>query len=118
MTTIHANSPLDALSRLETMALTAGVGLPAEAVRWQIERAVDVVVHMERNSEGLRRVREIAVMEREDGGGGRLRSLEPEGPAGLETPARLRYLADPCASNPVQRKREGVKAAATGPRTS
>lgn len=118
MTTIHANSPLDALSRLETMALTAGVGLPAEAVRRQIERAVDVVVHMERNAEGLRRVREIAVMEREDGGGGRLRSLEPEGPAGLETPARLRYLADPCASNPVQRKREGVKAAATGPRTS
>lgn len=77
MSTIHANSPLDALSRLETMALTAGVGLPATALRRQIERAVDVVVHMERDPWGSRRVREIAVMERGEGGSTRLRSLNP-----------------------------------------
>lgn len=62
MTTVHANSPLDALSRLETMALTAGVGLPSHAVREQIGRAVDVLVHMERSSSGKRCVCDIAVM--------------------------------------------------------
>lgn len=75
ITTVHANSPLDALSRLETMALTAGVGLPAEAVRRQIEQAVDILVHMERNAEGLRRVSQISIMERAEGGAAGLRSL-------------------------------------------
>ncbi len=64
MTTVHANSPRDALSRLETMALTAGVGLPAHTLREQIERAVDVMVHMERSPGGERRVGEMVVMER------------------------------------------------------
>lgn len=64
MTTVHANSPWDALSRLETMALTAGVGLPARTVREQIERAVDVMVHMERSPAGERQVSEVMVMER------------------------------------------------------
>lgn len=64
MTTVHANSPADALSRLETMALTAGVGLPARALREQIGNAVDILVHIERGASGLRRVSEIALMER------------------------------------------------------
>ncbi|MEW6554018.1 MAG: CpaF family protein [Actinomycetota bacterium] len=72
MTTVHANSPLDALSRLETMAMTAGVGLPARAVRDQIEQAVDVLVHMERTASGMRRVSEVAVMVRGREGGARL----------------------------------------------
>ncbi|MGQ9537545.1 MAG: CpaF family protein [Actinomycetota bacterium] len=78
MSTIHANSPVDALSRLETMALTAGVGLPAEALRRQIERAVDLVVHMERDSQGLRWVREVAVMERDANESARLRRFSVE----------------------------------------
>ncbi|MFW6113538.1 MAG: CpaF family protein, partial [Actinomycetota bacterium] len=56
LTTIHANSPLDALSRLETMALTAGVGLPSRAIREQIMQTVDIVVHMERDAAGFRKV--------------------------------------------------------------
>jgi len=59
LSTVHANSPTDALARLETLALMAGVGLPHEAVAAQVRRGVDVVVHLERGPDGLRRVSEV-----------------------------------------------------------
>ena len=61
MSTLHANSPADAVSRLETMALMAGTELPTEAVRKQIASAVNLVVHMERVQGGRRKV--VAVTE-------------------------------------------------------
>ncbi len=64
LTTVHANSPMDALSRLETMAMTAGVGLPSHAIREQIANAVEVMAHMERDATGKRKVVEVACMER------------------------------------------------------
>lgn len=94
ITTVHANSPRDALSRLETMALTAGVGLPAEAVRRQIEQAVDVMVHMERDREGRRAVRQISVMERTECGTASLKTLTLKGSA-LHEQVVLRPLPDP-----------------------
>jgi pilus assembly protein CpaF len=60
LSTVHANSTVDALSRLETLALMAGVGLPHEAIAEQLQRGLDVVVHLERGSDGGRRVAEIA----------------------------------------------------------
>jgi pilus assembly protein CpaF len=60
LSTVHANSPADALSRLETLALMAGVGLPHAAVAAQVRRGIDLVVHIERHSDGTRRVTEIA----------------------------------------------------------
>lgn len=54
LTTAHANSPLEALSRLETMALMAGMDLPLEAVRRQIAGAIDVIIHMSREPGGRR----------------------------------------------------------------
>jgi pilus assembly protein CpaF len=60
LSTVHANSPADALARLETLALMAGVGLPHEAVAEQVRRGVDLVVHLERQADGARRVTEIA----------------------------------------------------------
>jgi pilus assembly protein CpaF len=60
LSTVHANSPEDALRRLETLALMAGVGLPHDAVREQLRRGIDLVVHLERGPDGSRRVREIA----------------------------------------------------------
>ena len=60
LSTIHANSPADALSRLETLALMAGVGLPHAAVAEQVRRGIDLVVHLERQADGARRVTEIA----------------------------------------------------------
>jgi pilus assembly protein CpaF len=60
LSTVHANSPGDALRRLETLALMAGVGLPYAAIAEQVQRGIDLVVHIERRSDGSRRVAEIA----------------------------------------------------------
>jgi pilus assembly protein CpaF len=56
LTTIHANSPRDALTRIETMVAMSGVEIPQKAVRSQIASAIDVVVQLERLSDGKRRV--------------------------------------------------------------
>jgi len=60
LTTIHANSPRDALARLETMVLMAGLDLPSRAIREQIVSAIQVVVHVRRFEDGVRRVESIA----------------------------------------------------------
>jgi pilus assembly protein CpaF len=67
LSTIHANSPGDALSRLETLALMAGLGLPHAAIAEQVQRGVDLVVHIERRGDGARRVTEIAEVVRAAG---------------------------------------------------
>jgi pilus assembly protein CpaF len=64
LSTVHANSAVDALSRLETLALMAGVGLPHEAIAEQVQRGIDLVVHLERAADGTRRVVEIAEVAR------------------------------------------------------
>jgi pilus assembly protein CpaF len=60
LSTVHANSPGDALARLETLALMAGVGLPHDAIAAQVRRGIDLVVQIERRGDGSRRVTEIA----------------------------------------------------------
>jgi len=60
LSTIHANSCEDALRRLETLVLMAGVGLPLAAVRDHIASAVDLVVQLDRDARGLRRVCEVS----------------------------------------------------------
>jgi pilus assembly protein CpaF len=59
LTTIHANSSRDALSRLETLVLTAGVDLPLRAVREQISSAFDVLIQISRLVDGSRRITHI-----------------------------------------------------------
>jgi pilus assembly protein CpaF len=59
LSTVHANSPRDALARLETMILMAGTNLPNRAMREQIASALDVVVQVQRLSDGGRRVTSI-----------------------------------------------------------
>lgn len=61
LSTLHANSPRDALARLETMVLMGGYELPLRAVREQIASALDVLIQIERMSDGTRRV--VAVTE-------------------------------------------------------
>lgn len=60
LTTMHANSSYDALNRLETMILMAGMEIPVKALREYIENAIDIVVEMERLSDGRRRVTNIS----------------------------------------------------------
>lgn len=59
MSTIHANSPRDALSRLETMVLMAGEELPSKAIREQIVSAIRLLVHVRRYEDGVRRIERI-----------------------------------------------------------
>jgi pilus assembly protein CpaF len=56
LTTVHANSPRDVISRLETMVLMSGMELPSRAIREQIASAIDVIVHESRLSDGSRKV--------------------------------------------------------------
>jgi pilus assembly protein CpaF len=67
LSTVHANSPEDALRRIETLALMAGVGLPHEAIREQLGRGLDLVIHLARLSDGSRRVVEVAEVVRAAG---------------------------------------------------
>jgi pilus assembly protein CpaF len=59
LTTVHANSPRDALARLETMVLMAGTDLPSRAIREQMVSAVHFLVHVRRFEDGVRRVASI-----------------------------------------------------------
>jgi pilus assembly protein CpaF len=59
LTTLHANAPRDALARLETMVLMAGMELPLKAIREQISSAIDVIVQISRLSDGSRRVTQV-----------------------------------------------------------
>jgi pilus assembly protein CpaF len=61
LTTVHANSPRDVISRLETMVLMSGMELPSRAIREQIASAVDVIIHESRLSDGSRKV--VAISE-------------------------------------------------------
>jgi pilus assembly protein CpaF len=59
LTTLHANSPRDALARLETMVLMAGVDLPLRAIREQIASSVNIVVQTSRLADGNRKLLEV-----------------------------------------------------------
>ena len=59
LSTVHANSPRDAISRIETMVLMAGMDLPVRAIREQASSAIHVIIHLTRLKDGSRRVTEI-----------------------------------------------------------
>jgi pilus assembly protein CpaF len=67
LSTVHANSPRDALARIETMVLMAGYDLPLRAIRQQVSSALELIVHLDRLDDGSRRVVEIAEVQRMEG---------------------------------------------------
>jgi len=67
MTTAHSNSPRDTLSRIETMTLMAGMDLPIRAIREQISSALELVVHLERQRDGSRKVTHITEIQGMEG---------------------------------------------------
>ncbi len=67
LTTLHANAPRDALARLETMVLMAGVDLPSRAIREQIASSINVVIQTGRISDGSRKVTEVVEVDGIDG---------------------------------------------------
>src|SRR5271163_1180213 len=60
MTTVHANSPRDALYRIENMVMMANLSLPLRAIRMQVASALNLIVHIERMRDGVRRVQSVA----------------------------------------------------------
>lgn len=60
MSTIHANSPIDCLSRIETCALLSGIDIPLSALRSQVASAIDIVVHTARLTNGSRKITAIS----------------------------------------------------------
>ena len=89
LTTVHANSPEDALRRVETLALMAGVGLPHAAVREQVASALDVVVHQARAAAtASASVESVAEVVRVAGGAGTRELYRARGRPGA--PARRR----------------------------
>jgi pilus assembly protein CpaF len=75
MSTIHANSPRDALHRLETLVLMAGIDLPSRAIREQIVSAIHLVVHVKRYEDGVRRVESVAEVSGLEGNTPRLQDV-------------------------------------------
>ena len=67
LTTVHANTPRDALSRLETLTLMAGYDLPVRAIREQLASAVDVIVQLQRLRDGTRRITHITEVQGMEG---------------------------------------------------
>jgi pilus assembly protein CpaF len=89
LTTVHANSPADALRRIETLALMAGVGLPHAAVREQVASALDVVVHQTRLPDGSRVVESMSEVLRVAGGAGTRELWARGGPLRAPGPGEL-----------------------------
>ena len=67
LSTVHANSPRDAIARLETLVLMAGMDLPLRAIREQIASAVDLVVQLTRLRDGTRRVTAVTEVQGMEG---------------------------------------------------
>ena len=72
MTTLHANNPVEAVARLESLVMQAGEDLPLDAIRYQIAGAVDFVVQLTRYPNGKRKISEIAEVGKVDSYTGRV----------------------------------------------
>lgn len=85
LTTIHSNSTRDAISRLETMVLMAGLDLPSRAIREQIVSAIQLVVYIRRYEDGVRRIQSISELTGMEGDTPQLQDIfrfEPKGRQG------------------------------------
>ena len=92
LTTIHANSPRDALSRLETLVLTAGVDLPLRAIREQIASAFDLLVQITRLVDGSRRITHVTEVLRMESDVITLQDIFLAAPPDEETAGTARFL--------------------------
>lgn len=95
LTTVHANSPRDVLSRLETMVLMSGMELPLKAIRDQVSSAIDIIVYQTRFRDGTRKVTNIAEVVGMEGDTITLQDIFSFKPEGLDANGKIRgrYLA-------------------------
>lgn len=95
LTTVHANSPRDVLSRLETMVLMSGMELPLKAIRDQVSSAIDIIVYQTRFRDGTRKVTNIAEVVGMEGDTITLQDIFTFKPDGLDMNGKVKgkYLA-------------------------
>lgn len=67
MTTIHSNSPRDALRRIETMVMMAGMELPLKAIREQVASSIELIIHQERLKDGTRKITKVSEVQGMEG---------------------------------------------------
>jgi pilus assembly protein CpaF len=89
LTTAHANSPRDVLSRLETMVLMSGMELPVKAIREQISSALDLIVHQSRMRDGSRKITYITEVQSLEGNVITLQNLYRFVPEGVDTEGKV-----------------------------
>lgn len=101
ISTLHANSPRDAISRMETLVLMAGMDLPLRAIREQISSAIDIIVQISRHKDGVRRVTSITEVH---GMEGEIVTLQDaftfDYSAGFDEDGRLRGRIEPTGVRP------------------
>ena len=101
LTTIHANSPRDVISRLETMVLMSGMDLPVRAIREQISAAIDIIVHEARLSDGSRRVVQISEIVGQEGDRITMQEIFEFNQTGLDEEGRVLGSFRPTGSVPT-----------------
>jgi pilus assembly protein CpaF len=100
LTTIHANSPRDCVSRLETLVLMGGVELPLRAIRQQIAGALDVIVQLSRLRDGSRRVTSVTEVLRMEGDTITMQELVRFEARGLDAEGRIAGALEPAGVRP------------------
>jgi pilus assembly protein CpaF len=101
MTTVHSNSPRDALARIETLTLMAGFDLPVRAIREQVASAVDLIVQLSRLRDGTRRVTHITEVDGMEGDKVTLQDIFLfDFSAGVDASGRHRGLLQPTGVRP------------------
>jgi pilus assembly protein CpaF len=101
MSTVHANSPYDALNRLETMVLMAGTDLPSRAIQKQIASAIDIVVQAERLRGGTRKIVSIAEITGIEDGEPRYQEIFQFKQTGVDGEGRATGYHDACGKRSV-----------------
>jgi pilus assembly protein CpaF len=89
LTTVHANTPRDVISRMETMVMMAGMELPAKAIREQISSAVDVIVHQSRFRDGSRKVVNISEVVGMEGDTVTIQDIFTFKPSGVDSAGKI-----------------------------
>ena len=89
LTTVHANSPRDVISRLETMVMMSGMELPSRAIREQIASAVDIIIHETRFADGTRKVVSITEVTGLEGSQIVMQELFAFTPTGVDSNGRV-----------------------------
>jgi pilus assembly protein CpaF len=101
MTTVHANSPRDALRRLENMVLMTGIDFPMRAIREQVSSAMDVLIHLKRLTGGERKVVNIVEITAMEGDTICLHDIFQFNQTGIDDSGKARGQFEACGVRPL-----------------